>query len=96
MKPKIMYSREAQNQLKALPARHQQYIHCSITGQAEWAQNQMVVRGLTITLPDHIYRAYKLQATHPQYRAIFHFEKKDLVIIDRICARHNDPYSDGH
>ncbi len=94
----VKYSGPANLYLDELPAAIASYIRRSITtlAQEPMVSRQMVVMGMTINLPDHIYRAMKLYAYQPTYRVIFHREPGNVVYIDKIAARCDNPYGDGH
>lgn len=94
-KPHVSYSAKAQSQLEALDCKVKTYLMRSIECQCEFADKLMTVNGMTIYLPDHIYRCAKMYATPPGFRAILHLASRSEVVIDSVCRRDLDPYGDS-
>lgn len=85
----------ALRQITELDKDVQRHIVSALKGSLPDAGVQMVVRGMTCNLPDHIYRAFKFYAYAPGHRVIFHFVSPDTIVIDVVARRDCDPYGDG-
>jgi len=95
MATKVSYSKKAKGQLSELDKCVREYIVRSMIDLAQVSHRQMVVRGMTMNIPDHIYRAAKCYATSPSYRIIFYHENSREIMVDAVVARDCDPYQDG-
>jgi mRNA-degrading endonuclease RelE of RelBE toxin-antitoxin system len=93
---RVIYSDEAQEFLNSLPANVSNYIQRAVSSLAEIANQQMLVRGMTLDQPDHIYRAMKIFGGTPSVRVIFYLLSKDAIYVVRIARRDEDPYRDGY
>jgi hypothetical protein len=93
----VSYSVAAKAYLYHLPEPIANYIRRSIAtlAQEPMVSRQMVVMNMTCNLPDHIWRAMKVYAYPPGYRIIFHREPGNVVYIDKIARRDQNPYGDG-
>jgi hypothetical protein len=88
-------SQQAVGQLDDLPREVARYIVKGIAERLPQAGQQMIVKGMTCCLPDHIYRVFKFYAYRPGHRVIFHFIAPNVIMIDSVCRRDCDPYGDG-
>jgi hypothetical protein len=92
---KITLKSEAVQFIQALPAHTKTALIDFIRTEAQRTSKQMVINGMTCTIPDHIYRCMKWYVTCPTIRIIFHCTR-DGISITRIAYRCDDPYGDGH
>lgn len=85
---------QAVGQLDDLPREIARYIVKGINELLPVAGQQMVINGMTCTMP-HIYRVFKFYAYRPGHRVIFHFVAPNVIEIDSVCRRDCNPYGDN-
>jgi hypothetical protein len=91
---KANLSLDAVQDMNDLPREVARYIIKGIWERLPQAGEQMVVKGMT-QCGEHIYRVFKFYAFRPGHRVIFHFISPDVILIDSVCRRDQNPYGDG-